>query len=671
MTVMDLQSQPDTASPKENGKSEEAEPSSLEGVSPPIAATRRRPWSTYDFKSILIPSPPFEEDRRSSKDDFSVPSGPVTPKRPAAAPRGLSLQMPAQDFSSTSTANLSKRIPVSPKPESAACYPSPASVLPRRSRGLDFSRAATNLHHSTLAESSPESSPVVGSRGGFLPRKSLFGSPPSNSNAPESPINTPGSLWGAMAAGEKSGLSSSVGSSSMMDCESGSSSSDGDAIMDAEEEDTIHMTPHIYNTGKGFTNPFGSTGLSPGGDGVGEFSPAATKLMSYRRAQAKPRKKRWSSSSASGQSSMHSPGPSSPPLLKSIESNTSINGGNFAESSMKKEMDSRRESLSMGTNEMHLSDTEQSDDGGALRRVRSHEDVPIPTPVTPTIDDRRNVIRRAVTRRTNMLPKSKGFARIRAALMEEGAPVDTEVKREAEVVRQVRESDADNDLNLQPSQPVTTASSPNIVPAAAGALDNVDQMSEDTLSRRSSSTFTNQAIKNASGPSFWNNLDDRMRTPPPLMPKDSSSAISEDMNLGTPLSCAQATTPQQNTPRTTASQEPLNSNAQTAAFDIPRKGNKRMRDEDFDPHYLKRRAVSPGLSLQNSPVLPQSPLQRDGGWWGTPKSNRDVTSAQQPVEKVSSNGSTGSVNGTPGQSKRVGLQGMTDTHDGLMNMSIE
>lgn len=96
-----------------------------------------------------------------------------------------------------------------------------------------------------------------------------------------------------------------------------------------------------------------------------------------------------------------------------------------------------------------------------------------------------------------------------------------------------------------------------------------------------------------------------------------------------------------------------------------------MRDDDFDPNYFKRRAVSPGLSLQNSPILPQSPLQRDSGWWGTPKSNREVPSVQIAGERISSNGSAGSVNGTPGPTKRVGLQGLTDTHDGLMNMSIE
>lgn len=394
---------PTTTQENENGNGEVPGDANEEGASPPNIATKRRPWSTQDFQSLIFPSPSFTESRRSSKDDLSIASGPVTPKRPAVAPRGLSLQMPPRDISSTSTANLSKRIPVSPVPDSSASYPSPASVLPRRSRGMDFSRAATNLHHSTLAESSPESSPIVGSRGSFMSRKGLFISQPNCSNVLESPSNMPSSLWGAMLCGEKSGLSSSVGSSNMMECESGSSSSDDDAMMDGEDDDTINMTPHVYNTGNGFVNPFGPLVSSPGGDGVGEFSPAATKLMSYQRARVKSRRSRWSSSSASGQSSKHSPGPSSPPLLRSIESSLSINGGYFPDHSIKKEMNTRRESLSLGTTDMQISDAEQSDDGGNSRRIQSHEDVPIPTPVTPTLDDRRNVIRRAVTRRTNML----------------------------------------------------------------------------------------------------------------------------------------------------------------------------------------------------------------------------------------------------------------------------
>lgn len=191
-------------------------------------------------------------------------------------------------------------------------------------------------------------------------------------------------------------------------------------------------------------------------------------------------------------------------------------------------------------------------------------------------------------------------------------------------------------------------------------------------SRRSSSTFTHQAIRNAGGPSFWNNLDERMRTPPPpMVPRDSSSGMSDDVNMDPPFSSIRSTTPQQSAVRQSHSQEHLPSAPQTTVFEMPRKGNKRMRDDDFDPNYFKRRAVSPGLSLQNSPILPQSPLQRDSGWWGTPKSNREVSSVQVAGERISSNGSAGSVNGTPAPPKRIGLQGITDTHDGLMNMSIE
>ena len=392
---------PMTQQSHENGNCE-PDVANVEEERPSELPRKRRPWSSQDFKSILSPSPSFTESRRSSKDDLEVPSGPVTPKRTNVAPRGLSLQMPPRDISSTSTANLTKRIPVSPKPESSASYPSPASVLPRRSRGLDFSRAATSLHHSTLAESSPESSPIVGCRGGMLPRKGLF-SPPSGMTVPDSPVMGLSSLWSTMANAERSQLSSSVGSSNMMEYDSESSSSDGDAMMDGEDDDTIHMTPHVYNT-NGFTNPFGAPLVSsPGGDGIGEYTPAAVKLMSYQRARVKSRRNRLSSSSASAQSSMHSPGPSSPPLLRSIESSLSINNGYFMDETARREVNSRRESLSLGTNDMQLSDTEQSDDGGELRQIHSHEDVPIPAPVTPSIEDRRSVIRRAVTRRTNML----------------------------------------------------------------------------------------------------------------------------------------------------------------------------------------------------------------------------------------------------------------------------
>ena len=263
-------------------------------------------------------------------------------------------------------------------------------------------------------------------------------------------------------------------------------------------------------------------------------------------------------------------------------------------------------------------------------------------------------------------------------MLEEGAPIDTETRREAEVVRQVRENDAEGDLNLHPSQPTTTASSPNLVAVTAGPLDTLDSlehlpedesMNSEASTRRSSSAFASPALRSSSGRlAYWNKFDERMRTPPPqLIPREDSSGIGDDTGTGTPGSAVILNTPQLKTFNS------YDSTSQTTMIDIPKKGNKRMRDDDFDPNYFKRRAVSPGLSLQNSPVLPQSPLQRETGSlnWGTPKSNRDIPSVHVSGERVVSNGSNGSMGAPGGTPKRVGLQGMTDTYDGLMNMSIE
>ena len=96
------------------------------------------------------------------------------------------------------------------------------------------------------------------------------------------------------------------------------------------------------------------------------------------------------------------------------------------------------------------------------------------------------------------------------------------------------------------------------------------------------------------------------------------------------------------------------------------------RDDDFDESSLKRRAVSPGVSVHNSPIISQSPAQRDGSLWGTAtKANRETPNGGSNNERTSSAGSA-SMSMTPTLGpKRIGLQGMTDTYDGLMNMSIE
>ena len=191
--------------------------------------------------------------------------------------------------------------------------------------------------------------------------------------------------------------------------------------------------------------------------------------------------------------------------------------------------------------------------------------------------------------------------------------------------------------------------------------------------RSSSSTFTQHAIKNSAGLGFWNNFDDRIRTPPPAGARENSSGISDDVPMDTPQSSVFSTNLQQNIAKNTSESRSSTPQIPATTSETMRKGNKRMREDDFDPHFFKRRAVSPGMSLQNSPILPQSPLQRDGGWSSVqPKYSRDAPGSQAASERISSGGSVSS--GSAAQaipSKRVGFQGMSDTNDGLMNMSIE
>lgn len=102
-----------------------------------------------------------------------------------------------------------------------------------------------------------------------------------------------------------------------------------------------------------------------------------------------------------------------------------------------------------------------------------------------------------------------------------------------------------------------------------------------------------------------------------------------------------------------------------------KKSNKRRRDDDFDETSMKRRAVSPGVSVHNSPVISQSPAQRDGSLWGTAGKTGRETSISGPSNSERSN-SGGSMSMTPTLGpKRVGLMGMENANDGFMKMSIE
>ncbi len=344
-----------------------------------------RPRSSHEIRSPVSHSSLFLEPSKRSKDDIHLPPSPVTSKRPNVSHRGLSLQMPPRDVSSTSTANLTRPVPLSPKLDPSITYAAPASVLPRRSRGLDFSRSCTNLHHSTLAEqSSPDSSPIIGSRGGMMiPRKTLL-SPSNIASSPGSPGSVPNSLWSTMAGTEKSVKSSSVGSANMMDYESGSSSSDGDDLMGhGEDEDTSTIGPQSQHTGNERTDQFES----------------AAKVMNFQRALFDRKERSKKSSRAIGYSQQN-PRPHSPPLARSIEISL---GGPFSPRIFGKHgMSSRRESLSLGPKDLNLSDREESDDGANFS-ANSNEHSGSSKNAKSNVDERKNVIRRAVTRRGDML----------------------------------------------------------------------------------------------------------------------------------------------------------------------------------------------------------------------------------------------------------------------------
>ncbi|RAR13567.1 f-actin-capping protein subunit alpha [Stemphylium lycopersici] len=580
--------------------------------------------SLSDSAPRLEPSPKFREPARMSKDDHTIDASPSTPRRPDFLSRGLSLQMPPRESHMPSPAQFAARVPLSPQLDARNTYASPGSVLPRRSRGAEFSRACTNLHHSTLPDqSSPDSSPTITQKGIKIPPRK----PRSNSMLMESPnVNMHGGGW---SHGDRTAPSSSVGSINMMGSEDSNSSSDEVDPEDPEDHDDPMITTPQAKTNLLFP------GLNSGNNGLWSnlFSPGAQpNFASMHRARLRKGRSRKSSSSASGHSSMASPGPASPPNGKDT--------GYFAREAAMRKAGSRRESLSIFANDLHISSGNDSGDEAAN------------LPQTP------GVVRRAVTRRGNLLPKSRQFGRIRAELFEEAAPVDSEFRREAEIIRQVRESDVDPD-----KVSVTAQSSPNLLPAVPGLdgpLEGVpEEGDESNMSLDSSNTkglfgafgSLHSTGRNSLSNGFWNQRAAHT-PPPPSFPRAESSARSEDMSMDSPTigtngGASRASTPGPMQPPTAA--------------EAIKKSNKRRRDDDFDEASIKRRAVSPGVSVHNSPVISQSPAQRDGSLWGTTtKTGRETSISGQSHGERSNSGGSMSMTPTLGP-KRIGLQAMSRT----------
>lgn len=473
----------------------------------------------------------------------------------------------------------------------------------------------------------------------------------------------------------------------MLGSDSGSSDSDDDDLMDPDDtEDAIFTTPQVHKLhNPNAATPFASHTASPSaGTWSNNFSPAAASLMkTFQRTRLRKGRSKKSSSSASGHSAMPSPRTTSPPPLRSIES-----AGYFGWPRLGS---SRRESLALGTDQLNLSSGNDSGDEGGNSAATG--------PSTP------GVVRRAVTRRGNLLvssdalfiarnvtdtpqPKTKGFARIRAALLEESTPIDVDMRREAETIRQVRERD-DTDLDHHSMG----VSSPGLMPIVPGGTDGLEDIPEDTAmgmdntpnSNNSrgglSMNFNVHASKNSAGLNYWNKFDKDLRTPPPpSFPTRGSSSMSSDMNMDSPA--ANDATIRATSVVSMTDEQPSSSAPNNETF--ARKFGKRRRDDDFDIASIKRRAVSPSLSVHNSPVVSASPVRSENMFpvsqssgWGQPprtttrESSMSLGGTLEQVRSHSGDRSNGTGNMGSVGPKRVGLQGMTDTNDGLMKMSIE
>jgi hypothetical protein len=343
-----------------------------EPVQTPQKSKSPKARSLSDSTPRLEPSPKFREPARMSKDDHhTIAPSPSTPRRPDFLSRGLSLQMPPREAPMPSPAHFAARVPLSPQLDTRNTFASPTSLLPRRSRGAEFSRACTSLHQSTVPEQlSPDSSPTITQKGIKIPK------PRSNSMMMNSPnVNMHGG-WGN---GDRTAASSSVGSINMLGSDESSSSSDEVDPLDPEENDDPMMGTPQAKMGLAF--PGGLPGSNPSW-ATNIFSPMAAGLpnfMSIQRARLRKGRSRKSSSSASGHSSMASPGPASPP------NGSGKNDNYFVREAAIRKAGSRRESLSMFANDLHISSGNDSGDEA------------ISLPHTP------GVVRRPVVRRGNLL----------------------------------------------------------------------------------------------------------------------------------------------------------------------------------------------------------------------------------------------------------------------------
>lgn len=232
---------------------------------PPSASKSRSMSDGEATATKLSPSPYISQAAKpASQDDIGIKDTPppATPRRSAirgqlsdALDSARQSTPPPHSVMMTTPNTQVRQAPPSPRADHAQMYASPTSLLPRRSRGLDFSRAATSLHHSTLAEQpSLESSGTVGGRGINIPgRRGGYSGTEQTSS----------SLWSVVGTQDRMTVSSSLGSTQAMGSDTSSSSDDD--LMDEDADESYITTPQVHKTGLPgagvFGNPFGSPAM--------------------------------------------------------------------------------------------------------------------------------------------------------------------------------------------------------------------------------------------------------------------------------------------------------------------------------------------------------------------------------------------------------------------------
>jgi len=202
----------------------------------------------------------------------------------------------------------------------------------------------------------------------------------------------------------------------------------------------------------------------------------------------------------------------------------------------------------------------------------------------PGIDLHKITVSRPVQRRSSLLPKSRNFQRIAAALMEESSPMETETKREAAVAHLLRDNDSTEDSIAEEEVELSLSRQTSLTSFSEQARDSV-HLHESTENSGSGASYSPRILEEF------------------LLGSISACEFERRVSEGSPVS---------------PSVIPMALERRTK-----RKGMQwklamltRVHGEDrFEPyHTFKRRAVSPGLSSPNISGSPpvSSPIGLSG-----------------------------------------------------------